>query len=91
MVRIQLSEIISCIAENDFPEAWPNLIDDLLGLMSSSDFSTNLYILKTLHYIFKRYRNEVRSDELYTEINFVMSKFGIAFLDFYKVKIAMEE
>lgn len=75
-VRNQLSEIICIISENDFPENWPDLVDHLLVKISSSDFSSNLVILKTFHKIFKRYRLEERSDDLYREINFVMEKVG---------------
>lgn len=75
-IRNQLSEIICIIAEYDFPENWPDLLDSLLAKISSSDFSSNLAVLKTCHKIFKRYRLEERSDDLYREINFVMEKFG---------------
>ena len=51
-------------------------MDHLLAKISSSDFSSNLAVLKTCHKIFKRYRLEERSDDLYREINFVMEKFG---------------
>lgn len=44
--------------------------------MNPSDFASNLVVLKTCHKIFKRYRLEERSDDLYREINFVMDKFG---------------
>ena len=72
----QLSEIICIISQNDFPENWPDLLDNLLVKISSSDFFSNLVVLKTCHKIFKRYRLEERSDDLYREINFVMEKFG---------------
>lgn len=81
--RIQLSEIICTIALQDYPENWPDLIDKLLEKINPSDFGTNLTILKTLHYIFKRYRLEERSDDLYREINYTMSKFGPALLQIY--------
>lgn len=75
-VRNQLSEIICIISQNDFPENWPDLLDNLLAKINSSDFSLNLIMLKICHKIFKRYRLEERSDDLFTEINFVMGKFG---------------
>lgn len=40
-------------------------------------------MLKICHKIFKRYRLEERSDDLYTEINFVMGKFGPFLLQIY--------
>jgi exportin-2 (importin alpha re-exporter) len=79
----QLSEIICIISQNDFPESWPGLIDQLLSEIDSSNFSANLVILRTCHNIFKRYRLEERSDDLYREINFVMEKFGPALLQIF--------
>ena len=58
-------------------------MDRLLEKIDSSDFSANIVLLKTCHKIFKRYRLEERSDDLYREINFVMSKFGPALLKIY--------
>lgn len=83
-VRNQLSEIICIISQNDFPENWPDLLDQLLAKISSSDYSSNLVMLKTCHKIFKRYRLEERSDDLYREINFVMEKFGPFMLQIFE-------
>ena len=71
-----MSEIICIISQSDFPENWPELLDQLLSNINSSDFSSNLIVLKTCHKIFKRYCLEERSDDLYREINYVMDKFG---------------
>lgn len=82
-VRSQLSEIICIISQSDFPENWPNLLDQLLANINSTDFSANLVVLKTCHKIFKRYRLEERSDDLYREINYVMDKFGPSLLQIF--------
>lgn len=82
-VRTQLGEVICAIALHDFPENWPELVDRLLERIAPADFAANLAVLKTLHHIFKRYRLEERSNELYSEINFVMSKFGPALLQIF--------
>lgn len=84
VVQIQLGEIICLIASCDFPDYWPNLIEALLSKISPSDFIINLSVLKTVHYIFKRYRSEMRSDELYSEINYVMARFGPALFQIYQ-------
>lgn len=34
-IRIQIAESVSLIAELDFPEKWPDLIDVSLGVISS--------------------------------------------------------
>lgn len=78
-----MSEIICTVALHDYPENWEDLIDRLLEKISSSDFGANLTILKTCHYVFKRYRLEERSDDLYREINYTMAKFGPALFQIY--------
>lgn len=78
-----MSEIICIISQSDFPENWPELIDQLLSKINASDFSENLIVLKTCHKIFKRYCLEERSDDLYREINYVMDKFGPSLLQIF--------
>ena len=82
-VRNQLGEIICIISQYDFPENWSELIGLILSKIDKLDFASNLIVLKTCNKIFKKYRLEERSDDLYREINFVMDKFGPFLLDYY--------
>ncbi|OVF09273.1 putative importin-alpha export receptor [Clavispora lusitaniae] len=79
-LQIQLGETISIIAESDFPHRWENLIDDLVGKLSATDFVLNKGILLVAHSIFKKWRPLFRSDELFTEIKMVLDKFAQPFL-----------
>ncbi|RGB41994.1 exportin-2-like protein [Rhizophagus diaphanus] len=74
-IQLQLSEAVSLIAENDFPDQWPHLISQLTSKFSSGDFARNNAVLQTAHSIFKRYKSEFRTDPLYNEINFVLDQF----------------
>ncbi|GES89790.1 importin-alpha export receptor [Rhizophagus clarus] len=74
-IQLQLSESVTLIAENDFPEQWPNLITQLTSKFSSGDFARNNAVLQTAHSIFKKYKSEFRTDPLYNEINFVLDQF----------------
>ena len=47
---------------------------------SPDAYATNLSLLETAHSIFNRWRSEMRSDELFTVINFVLSQFVDPFL-----------
>ncbi|KAF8650732.1 hypothetical protein AX16_005105 [Volvariella volvacea WC 439] len=83
-IRAQVAESVSLIAELDFPEKWPNLIDQLVASLSPTDYNVNIGVLETAHSIFNRWRALVRSDALYTEINLVLSKFVDPFLQLFR-------
>ncbi|KAG1763112.1 CAS/CSE protein [Suillus occidentalis] len=72
-IRAQIAESVALIAELDFPVKWTDLIDQLISSLSPTDYSINVGVLQTAHSIFNQWRAQVRSDELFTEINFVLS------------------
>lgn len=80
-IRAQIAESVALIAELDFPVKWTDLIDQLILSLSQTDYSINVGVLQTAHSIFNQWRAQVRSDELFTEINFVLSRFMQPFLD----------
>ncbi|KAG1807455.1 CAS/CSE protein [Suillus subaureus] len=80
-IRAQIAESVALIAELDFPAKWTDLIDQLILSLSKTDYSINVGVLQTAHSIFNQWRAQVRSDELFTEINFVLSRFMQPFLD----------
>jgi exportin-2 (importin alpha re-exporter) len=86
-LRLQLSESIALIANKDFPDSWPNLIDEMVvGVQTSSPDSVALQaVLQTAHSIFRKWRAAFRSDLLYTEINYVLAKFAQPFLELLNV------
>ena len=79
-LQAQLGEAISIIADSDFWERWDTLVDDLISRLTPSDAAVNNGVLRVAHSIFKRWRPLFRSDELFTEINHVLSKFSAPFL-----------
>ncbi|PAV17971.1 importin alpha re-exporter [Pyrrhoderma noxium] len=81
-LRTQVAETISIVAGYDFPERWNTLVQDLVSALKPSPdaYATNLSLLETAHSIFNRWRSEMRSDELFTVINFVLSQFVDPFL-----------
>ncbi|KAJ1727045.1 importin-alpha export receptor [Coemansia biformis] len=74
-LQLQLGEAVSIIAENDFPEKWPELISTLVGKLSATDYHVNNGILQTAHTVFKGWRSAFRSDALYLKINQVLAEF----------------
>lgn len=100
--RAQIAEAVSLIAEYDFPERWPDLIDVrhfdatqvlsyaeyahaqvLVQSLSHQDYQVNVGVLETAHSIFRPWRAATRSDNLFTTINYVLSRFVDPFLQLF--------
>lgn len=79
-LQSQLGEAISAIAESDFWQRWDTLVDDLISRLTPDNATINNGVLQVAHSVFKRWRPLFRSDDLFTEINHVLSKFGTPFL-----------
>jgi exportin-2 (importin alpha re-exporter) len=79
-LQAQLGEAVSAIADSDFWERWDTLVDDLISRLTPNNATVNNGVLRVAHSIFKRWRPLFRSDELFTEINHVLSKFSGPFL-----------
>lgn len=83
-IQSQLGEAVSVIADSDFWKRWDTLVDDLVSRLTPDNPVTNNGVLTVAHSIFKRWRPLFRSDELYTEINHVLSKFGTPYLSLFE-------
>lgn len=83
-LQIQIGEAISEIADSDFPQRWPTLLNDLASRLSADDMVTNKGVLIVAHSIFKRWRPLFRSDELFLEIKAVLDAFVVPFLNLLK-------
>lgn len=90
-IQRQICEAVTLIAAIDFPEAWPDLLLQMVQRLDPVAHDNNVAILKTLHRMFKRYRTEFRSDELYTEINYVMKHLAEALLQMFRSTDALLE
>lgn len=58
---------------------------DLVSRLVPDNPSVNVGVLQVAHSIFTRWRPLFRSDQLYTEINHVLGKFGNPFLALFEV------
>lgn len=52
---VQLSDAISIIGREDFPQKWPDLLTEMVNRFQSGDFHIINGILRTAHSLFKRY------------------------------------
>ncbi|EJD41525.1 importin alpha re-exporter [Auricularia subglabra TFB-10046 SS5] len=83
-LRAQIAESVTVIAKSDFPDNWPTLIDELVSSLSPTDYAVNLGVLETAHSIFVRWRSETRSNKLFSDINYVLSRFMEPFLGIFR-------
>ncbi|RKP38845.1 Cse1-domain-containing protein [Dimargaris cristalligena] len=83
-LQLQVSDGLSIIAKNDFPDQWPSLIQDLNNKLNPQDYHVNNGVLQTAHAIFKRWRKEFRTNELFSEIKFVLEQFTGPFTQIFK-------
>ncbi|CAL1529016.1 unnamed protein product [Lymnaea stagnalis] len=83
-VQKQLSDAISIIGREDFPKKWPGLLSEMISKFETGDFNIINGVLRTAHSIFKRYRHEFKSQELWEEIKFVLDNFATALTELFK-------
>ncbi|KAI0283530.1 CAS/CSE protein [Russula brevipes] len=88
LIRAQIAESVSLIAELDFPERWPDLIDQLVQCLSSDDFMINFGVLETAHSIFRSWRSQARSDAFWSTIKLVHSKFLASYFRLFQLTIS---
>ncbi len=90
-IQRQLSDAISIISKEDFPEKWENLLTDMVQKFNTGDFHIINGVLRTAHSIFKRYRHEFQSNELWKEIKYVLTTFAVPFTELFKTLMQMVE
>lgn len=75
-IQNQFSDAIQIIGKYDFPKKWPQLMDEMIQKFQTGEFYVINGVLKTAHSLFKRYRYEFKSQELWEEIKLVLDKFA---------------
>uniref|UniRef100_A0A671T169 Exportin-2 n=1 Tax=Sinocyclocheilus anshuiensis TaxID=1608454 RepID=A0A671T169_9TELE len=86
-IQKQLSDAISIIGREDFPQKWPDLLTEMVTRFQSGDFHVINGILRTAHSLFKRYRHEFKSNELWSEIKLVLDTFAQPLTELFKATI----
>uniref|UniRef100_A0A3P8UU86 Exportin-2 n=1 Tax=Cynoglossus semilaevis TaxID=244447 RepID=A0A3P8UU86_CYNSE len=86
-IQKQLSDAISIIGREDFPLKWPDLLTEMVTRFRSGDFHIINGVLRTAHSLFKRYRHEFKSNELWTEIKLVLDTFALPLTELFKATI----
>lgn len=77
-IQAQLSEAIAIIGKHDFTSGkWDSLLPHLVAQFQSGDFHVINGVLRTAHPLFKRYRHEMKSDALWSEIKYVLDNLAV--------------
>ena len=88
LLQSQLSEAMALIASHDFPAKWQTLLPGLLPQLETAttgkDYKRVMGLLQILHSICKRYRHEFKSDELFSEIKYVLETLQAPLLAIFK-------
>jgi len=71
-IRAQLSDALCAIASSDFPSNWTSLLPSLVSHLSTSDLTSCSSVLSMCNSIFLRYRFNLKSEELFTELAYVL-------------------
>ncbi|XP_018563409.1 exportin-2 [Anoplophora glabripennis] len=90
-IQKQLSDAISIIGKTDFPLKWPELITQMVEKFSTGDFNVINGVLRTAHSLFKKYRYEFKSNELWTEIKYVLEKLAQPLTDLLSATMNLAE
>uniref|UniRef100_A0A673BIW8 Exportin-2 n=1 Tax=Sphaeramia orbicularis TaxID=375764 RepID=A0A673BIW8_9TELE len=88
-IQKQLSDAISIIGREDFPQKWPDLLTEMVTRFRSGDFHIINGVLRTAHSLFKRYRHEFKSNELWSEIKLVLETFALPLTELFKATIEL--
>lgn len=87
-VQRVLSEALAIIAAHDFPGEWKGLLPDLVAKLGQASSAANwplvLGLLQTCHAIFKGYRYEYKSDELFMKLQYILEHLQEPLLTLYK-------
>ena len=84
VVQRQLSDAITIIGQEDFPNNWQGLLQEMVEHFRSGDFHQINGVLRTAHSLTKRYRHEFKSQELWMEIKFVLDSFAAPFSELFQ-------
>ncbi|XP_050506211.1 exportin-2 [Diabrotica virgifera virgifera] len=90
-IQKQLSDAISIIGKTDFPLKWPELISQMVEKFSTGDFNVINGVLRTGHSLFKKYRYEFKSQELWIEIKYVLEKLAQPLTDLFVATINLAQ
>ncbi|KAF6136161.1 hypothetical protein GIB67_001570 [Kingdonia uniflora] len=76
-IQSQLSEALAVISKHDFPKLWPSLLPELVAsLQQATNYVSINGILGTANTIFKKFRYEYKSNDLFLDLKYCLDNFA---------------
>jgi exportin-2 (importin alpha re-exporter) len=75
-ISLILSDVCEMIARDSFNNTWPSFVPDLIEGLKQDDPVITMRVLRTFSPVLMKIRNSYRSDDLYTQINYVIENFA---------------
>ncbi|CAH8294587.1 unnamed protein product [Eruca vesicaria subsp. sativa] len=86
-IQIQLSEALAVIDKHNFPRHWPGFLPELVSSLQKAslvgDYGSVNEILGTANSIFKNFRHQFRTDELFLDIKYCLGIFTLPLEDIF--------
>eukprot|EP01138_Halocafeteria_seosinensis_P008166 gb/GECG01008346.1/.p1 GENE.gb/GECG01008346.1/~~gb/GECG01008346.1/.p1 ORF type:complete len:1015 (+),score=119.70 gb/GECG01008346.1/:1-3045(+) len=82
LLQNQLSEVVRHISDHDFPEAWPNLFEELKGKIDRQNLG--IPVLKTVNAVCKRFRGAYDSDAIRVPLKAILDSFQEILLQLFQ-------
>ncbi|KAF5181614.1 Exportin-2 [Thalictrum thalictroides] len=84
-IQSQLSEALAVIGKHDFPNAWLTLLPQLVTSLgqAANDYASINGILGTANSIFKKFRYQYKSNELYKDLKYCLDGFAAPLLEIF--------
>jgi exportin-2 (importin alpha re-exporter) len=84
-IQSQLSEALAIMSQHDFPRKWQTLLPELVkSLATATDYTVINGILQTANSIFKRFRYEFKSNELFTDLKYCLDGFSAPLTEIFQ-------
>lgn len=84
-IQSQLSEALAIMSQHDFPRKWQTLLPELVkSLATANDYTVINGILQTANSIFKRFRYEFKSNELFTDLKYCLDGFSAPLTEIFQ-------
>ncbi|CAN1157150.1 CAS [Linum perenne] len=92
-IQSQLSEALSLIGKHDFPKLWgsllPELVANLQAASQGNNYATVNGILGTANSIFKKFRYQYKSNELFIDLKYCLDNFAAPLLEMFRRTAAL--
>lgn len=75
-ISLILSDVCELMARDQFHDKWPSFLPDLIEGLKQEDPNITLRVLRTFSPVMMKIRHLYRSDDLYTQINYVIENFA---------------